>query len=327
MILRPHRLPLLLSLALAGVFVPSAPAAPDPALPLAHRATALCRAGDTLAVAGSVGLSLRNGDQEEASVWTVLPGGCVELAYAHGQYYVSCGPRGLAILDPGAAGEPPVLREIWRTPGAVYDAADAGEGRLLIADGVMGLSLVRVLPQGGVKELSRLDPGIRARGVAVEGERAFVAAGADGVLALRFSGDQIEIVGRLATREARQLALFPGGERGVLADGAGGVALLDVSSATPRLLDRLERFGVDRVRAVAVGGGLVASGEGSSGVRFLRVTAEGKFEELSRLSGLAGEVTDLLLEGEGQTLRAILAADRAGVLIVDLSDPAHPRLQ
>ncbi len=297
---------------------------PDPSEPLAHRSTALARWGDQLVVVGSGGLVLRDGEGHGPLDRLVLPGGCIEVSVSGQRAYASCGPQGLVVVDlPDDAA--PVVVARWKSPGAVYQVAETDDGRLLVADGVMGLRILSVAGEP-FRELTALDLGAQVRGVVVRGQRAYVAAGRAGVFTVALGEMTLQLLGGTRTVDARELALLPGGHRAVLADGAGGLVLLDLEGEAARILDRITRMGVDRVRGVAVLGELVACAEGSSGVRLVRVTDEGQLEELSRLRELSGEITDALLVGAGAARRAFLAADRAGVFVIDLSDLAHPRL-
>lgn len=327
------------SLVIAGALIVTAGLASParaalPTAPLDRRCSSVAAEEGRLAAACAVGLSLRDPSSGAAERNLVLPGGAVDVVLSGRQALVSLGPNGLAVIDLGGdeeEGPAPRLLSIWPSPGAVYQVAalegGAGPRRWAAADGAMGLALLEVGEQGGVRELDRLDLRTSVVGVAsAPGGVILACAGEKGLVLLRVAEGRLAVRDRLPTIEAREVALAGGAEgplRAVVADGRGGVALVAIEPAGLRLLDRLPPMGLDRCRGVGVAGGLVLSAEGTSGARLLRVR-DGRLEEMERFGHLPGAVADGLIE-EGPEPRVLLASDREGVMIRELSViPADP---
>ncbi len=314
----------LVTLALLFAPLPAQPAL-GPEAPLLPRAYALCVDGERILAAGSGGLAVFERKSGELVSGQALPGGGVELLCREGRAYVASGPAGISVFSLEGP-EAPRLLARWASPGGVAQIADAGGSRLLVADGAFGVRLLEAEESGALRELATLDVGNHVRGVALlppggDGpRRALAAAGNAGVFVLELGDEAIELVTRIPTAEAREVAVFPHGQRAVVADGPGGILLLELRGETPAVGLRIAPLGADRVRGVGIHGEYVAVAEGTSGGRILR-EAGTALVQVAAYPELPGAVSDALVVEEEGSLSALFAMDRLGVHRVKIETP------
>ncbi|MDJ0869103.1 MAG: Ig-like domain-containing protein, partial [Myxococcota bacterium] len=210
-----------------------------------------------------------------------LPGTVLGVSADDTRLFASAGPDGVHELDVSD----PLAPSRVRTLGAAVDARAAlalGE-RVWVADGVAGLAL---LDRASGAELGRAATRGAARHVLVLGALAYTAEGAEGVAVFDVAESAPREIGRFASTDARHLAPAGAGLL-LLADGAGGVRLLDVAGpGAPRELARAE-LGAAAVRVAWRDGQALVTTD--TGLRRLALPGLAELEraELAGASGLA----------------------------------------
>ena len=107
----------------------------------------------------------------------------------------------------------------------------------------------------------------------------------------------------------------------VIADGAGGIKVVNVAEdGAPSVISSLDtgRYAVH----VAVSGDLIAAAEEDDGVGLYRLGAGGSLTQLSSTPLPGGTVRGVAFSGK----RCFVAAGLAGLLTLDVTDPARPKL-
>ena len=224
---------------------------------------------------------------------------------------------GFLLLPPAGAASPEAPLE--RRCGAVA----AEEGRL-VAGCAVGLSLRD--PASGAAGRNLLLPG-GAVDVALRGRRALVSLGPNGLAVIALGGDDTA---------PRLLSIWPspgavcqtaplegdaeagtGCQRWVAADGAMGLALLEVGEqGWVRELSRLDlNHGV--VGVTTAPGGVILACAGEEGLVLLRVV-EGRLVVSGRLQAIEAREAELMPPADGAegSPRAVVAGGRGGVALV-----------
>lgn len=255
-----------------------------------------------------------------------LPGAAVAIAQEGAMLAVATGPTGVALVDVAKKGEPRLVATVVTGGGAV-GAAFVGPRELAVADGTMGVALVDIADPAAPRILERWMTTGYVRGVAVEraakGTYLYAAASAQGILLFDVSlpGKLDFLASAGEGAEVRSLALAGG-----TVYAAAGAAGLVVAERKERSLAELWRFAPglkDMVRGVALDetARTACLTAGESGLVVLDVSIPGAAKKTGELVyekpfNRAAARGDLLF----------VAADSAGVVVLDVSKPAQIKL-
>jgi hypothetical protein len=168
------------------------------------------------------------------------------------------------------------------------------------------------------KELGRL--GLRATvlAVALEQDRAWLAAGAYGLARVDLSDPASPSLEHRIDVPGKVREVIPLGERVLLAESRHGLSVMDVSDpARPRRTASVSTR--DEVRALALCEGMLAIAEELAGVRLFDVTRPDTPRELAQID-LEGANDLTFVEG-----LLLVAAGRNGLVTIDVSRPRSPR--
>jgi hypothetical protein len=254
-----------------------------------------------------------------------FPGSANAVSVSEGLAFVSLGPDGLRIIDVSDPAAPRVVGTLDAdgSVNAAVSATVSDMNLVVIADGVLGVKVARFDGEGSVEVVSQLDTGGYARHLAVHENLVAVADEEYGVRFLRLepSGGLTEVGSVSTPGSARGVVLLP--LRCYVASGLAGVVILDVSSPSrPEILGTIPSE--DYARGLAVGSGTVYLADSGAGLRMFeeRPAADepAPSGELGTYdtAGIANRVSLL-----GET--ALVAADGAGIDLVDVSNPKKPR--
>lgn len=270
-------------------------------------------------------VSDRTAPERKGSV--VLPGSVSALEMLAGEARIiaaATGPTGLALVD---AGQLTVLSQgEWASRGgchAAWKARAAGEGRLLIACGTSGVAEADVTDPSSPRVTRVLSTGGYVRDLALlEGEptRVALAAGREGVMIVAFpEAGEPSVVARIGTSgEAR--AIEVSGGHAYVANGAAGLAVVDLSSpSSPSLKTEFDPEATDMARGVCVEKQTLYLCMGDSGLLILDVSDPGAPRRLGAHD--PGRALNRVAV-DSTTLYA--ANDDAGLLVLDVSDPGAP---
>jgi hypothetical protein len=305
--------------------VSSATAAPVPEAKrraLEARVEGVAVDGTRVALATSGGLVLMDAAHPEAPRrlgGLLLPGSAAAVHLDGNLALLASGSEGLAAIDLSDPTDPRALG-ILDTDGAVLDLAPLGPGRYLLADGAMGLKAVDLTDPTRPRLLAALETGGYVRGLAVRPEGgALVAAGREGLLVVELTPEGVpRVAGRMASRDAR--AVVPDGDRAFLADGNGGLVIVDLER--PEAPRRTGHWAADphEVHDVVWTGRHLVLALGRGGLAVLEPRGDG-WQRVGDLS-LIRPAVELALAGT----RLFVANDSGGLAVVDLARPAAPRL-
>ena len=273
----------------------------------------------------------------------LLPDSGNGLSLSRGRVYLAQGNYGLVVVDVKRHKWP---REIGRikTKGAAQGVAVV-RNYAFVADGSSGLVVVDIRKPSNMKTVARLSTEGYAWDVVAKRNRAYVAAGTSGVAVFDVSRpkkprllsvvkldggeDNGEKKGRIRERgiglQARGLVLGSGGLLYVAA-GSGGLVIVDISSAKPKVVGGLRL--ADFARGVTVlnrrgkkDNVLVADGQaGVFSVSVEKKGRRGKVEIISRLQGKLKTkmaVNNVFALRKGGKGLVFVAHDADGMLVID----------
>jgi len=224
-----------------------------------------------------------------------------------------------AVPDPDGMAPLPRREAAIELAGRAYDAAPAGGHVLAATSGGLAVYDVRE-PSAPRLVATMLFPG-SGNAVAVEGSRAFLSLGPDGLRIIDVSvPSRPRYIAGLDTDGSVNAARPVGTDLLVVADGVMGLKLIDIADIDrPRVIDALDTGGY--ARHLAVAGGLVAVAQEAGGLLVARA-ADRRLVRVAILP-LEGSARGIALAEDG---RCYVASGPAGVSVVDLADPAAPRL-
>jgi hypothetical protein len=278
--------------------------------------------------------------------------------------YVAAGTAGLIILD---VSDPRAPRRIatYPTPKSANGVA-LHNHHAYVATGSSGVHVLDVTDPAAPKPMAVYDSHGKAFDLAIDGDRAFLANGKSSFQVLDIADpENPKLLGKCRTPgDAYRIALQE--NRAYVADGGGGLVIIDISQpANPQPVSRyvggIQR---DMARGVAVSGKHVYVAHAAAGLHVIdianpRAPGEGPLIYTGSRAALDVAVSKNLAcvadywEGllvfdvsrpdmplcvsrcqwpgtpSGVALTGMLAivADRAGMQIVDLSDPRDPKLR
>jgi len=206
--------------------------------------------------------------------------------------------------------------DFFPTRGFAIDVATAG-GLVYLANGNDGVRIGRLGDAGTVEWLSHLQTK-DARGVAISGERLFVADGAGG-LKTADVGDPARprILGVHASPYYLSALVVRGG-RAYCAGGLGGAEIVDVSD--PRRPRLVWRRAFSEVRGIDADERYLYVADGYEGLRLFAL--DGPEPRLVSTLDTPGWTCGVAVDGD----RAYLADGGRGVVVADLSSPERPRV-
>jgi hypothetical protein len=232
------------------------------------------------------------------------------------------------------------------------------DGRVFVG-GTAGLTVYRIDEHGAPKAVARVGLPGTVRGLTIEGDRAYLAVGAQGLFVLEIADpEQMAVLARYDPPGPVERVVVRDGVA-YLAEDRDGLAVVDLTDPTkPRRLARVSTRG--QMRALALEGDRLATAEGSGAARLFDVSVPARPRRLAEFRGADGARDVAWREGKllvatgrgglqcfdpdaprtpiGQVAAltsawavalhgdlALVASGGAGVQIVDLSDPLHAR--
>ena len=231
--------------------------------------------------------------------------------------YRGLGPGATALALTLVAGSGAPARDAEPVTVHTRDIAVSGDVAVLGRTG--GIITLDVSDPVRPREIGRMGVHATILAVRLEGERAWLAAGAQGVALADLSDPTeprlewlVDVVGRV--RE-----VLPLGDRVLLAESREGLNVYDLSDPerprrTASLSTRAE------VRALALEGELLATAEELAGVRLFDVRSPDHPHELALIE-VEGARDVAFVDG-----RLLVAAGRRGVVVVDTSEPRSPKI-
>jgi len=217
------------------------------------------------------------------------------------------------------AAEPPTVLS-GQAGGPVYAVAVAG--RFAYVGEGLGLTVLDVADPRRPRVVGRSAPWADfVQDVAVEGNHAYVAAGAAGLRVVDVADpSRPREVGRWDTEGTAWSVALAGGFAYV-ADGSEGLQVVDVwHPGAPRGVGSL-RWDRGEAQGVAVDGALALLAASDGGVRVVGIADPSRPRELAVIPPVDGEARDVALAGD----IAYVAVGDVGVRGYDVSDPASPR--
>ncbi len=251
---------------------------------------AACAAAD--AGAGATG-SANAGRQKEAEPLAVgAPAqGLAKRTYevvANGAHAFAATTAGLTVYDISSPAKPEIVTSL-HFPGSANGIAMSGN-RVYLAMGPEGLRVIDVSAPAKPRLIGSLDTDGSVNAVAIVG-----------------SGDE------------RATAGVAGSQRAVIADGSGGIKVVAIAAdGAPSVISSLDTG--RHVVHIAISGDLVAAAEEDEGVGLYLLGAGGLTQASS--TPLPGTVRGVAFSGK----RCFVAAGLAGLLTLDVTDPARPKL-
>jgi hypothetical protein len=282
--------------------------------------------------------------------------GTVEGLAMAGELLVAAHGGGVAVLDPASA----AVRSSMKLPGIAQDVAVSGSAAY-VADGPGGLRIVDLADPGRPIEAGAVLDLHNITGVAVDGNLAYLAAADEGLVIVDVSDPtQPREIGRLFTGGfAFAVDIVPSSGRVLLADGWGGLRVIDVADGShPTIESTLPSEGwsmdveLSGQRAYLADGGALrlidltnpanAHETGRATIRAGHVIAVTVADQLAAVvDDLAGirlfALTEQELVSQGLFAplspaggiavygdRAYIAAKGQGLKVVDIADPTHP---
>ena len=232
--------------------------------------------------------------------------------------YLACGSEGLVIVNvsspdsPAIEGSHPDFGNLKR----LYSDGS----RILASDGTGGIKIIGASSLIGKPPLLSTRDFSEARGVTLYRSRAYVANGADGVVALDV-GDPTgpELTSQVDTVQARMSRVY--GNHLVLADGPGGLLIFDLIFPDT-LGSPTGEIDTDFARHFAVAGDMIFLADGVGGVKIFHL-GDPDTPPSSPLAQV--ELNDSRgVTVFGDTL--FVADGESGLVVIDVSDPADPRV-
>ena len=168
-----------------------------------------------------------------------------------------------------------------------------------------------------------------ANSVDVAGKRAFVAAGAAGLVAVAVDDPRVPQIVGTRSLPGTALGVKVQGSLAYVAAGAAGLAVVDVSDPTaPAILGSAAAPG--NAQNLAVKGGFAYVAAGDAGLQILDVGAPTAPRVVGSVVlppvGASGPAKALGVDVAPERGLAAVAAGTFGLQLVDVSDPAHPAL-
>jgi hypothetical protein len=247
---------------------------------------------------------------------------------ADGFAYVADGKSGISVIDCEDPGHPSFFT-MHQMAGAA--AVSVAERQAYVADAA-GITLLRIQIQGRSFAVASCATGGRAYDVAVDGPWAYVAGHSEGLHVVNVSDParltDKGLAGSLPTRFAQRVTVQD--NLAYVADGSGGVRIIDVSPAwgTPAAAPvevAAYRTGGSASR-VAVIGRTAYVAAGSQGVQVLDTSTPSAPTTIASVRST--DATDIVVQArqEREGAWAFLADGDAGVKVIDISTPEKPLL-
>jgi len=248
-----------------------------------------------------------------------------DLLFASGFLYVAHGPAGIDVLDVGTDGALKPASEV-QTEGAAIALA-AHDGRLIVAEGVMGVAVYDAREPRTVRHVTTIPTDGYARAVevapsssvsaAAELADLFVANGTGGLIAIRTGEDSgVQGTARLDVEgDVRRVALR--GDTVFFSRGSLGVC------SVGRSLDRSSMRCADvkdTARDILVSGSRIIVADGGEGIVVFDWSDNADPKPIGRLPVEPGSMNRLLPSGSF----LFAAADYAGAVVVPLSADGLP---
>jgi hypothetical protein len=314
---------------IAALAVLAAAAAPAPADPADRLAPSRVRAvvvrdgiGWVGRSAGLTALDLTDPAAPREIGELRLPATVEDVALAGAFVYVAAGTHGLYVVDASGTAGPRLLGEL-ETPGSARRIAVAGPHHVLVADHREGLVVVDVSRPDRPAPAARVPTRGELVGLALRDGLLATAEGMGGVRLFDVSRPERPLETGLAPRaEGAQDVAFAG-DRLLVAAGRRGLLVYRLDELRRPTLET-ELAAVAPAEGVAVGAGIVVVAGGTAGLQVL---------EWGEQRGEPRPVARLRLPGgrpAGRTTLdgalAFVAADRWDFAVLDLTDPAAPRV-
>jgi hypothetical protein len=273
---------------------------------------------------GSRGLQAINVATPSSPAWsyTVATSNAQDVKVSGGLALVANGSAGLAVVDLATR----TIRGAYDydTLGFGYDVEWLPSGAALLADGNNGVFVVN--PGATPPTLIRRYDTATARDIEVAGTLAYVADGTAGLLVLDMSNPAVAVVPLGAyNTPGSATGVEIRGSKAFVADGAGGVQVIDIANAAaPRWLGTYATRGSTSDVAFAGGGAgpqvaLIADSDG--GVQSVQWSDDAP-AWTGALNPAGASHSDVEVAGS----LAVVADGANGVRLLDVADPASPRL-
>jgi len=245
-----------------------------------------------------------------------LPQSCNFLLAAEGRLFLAQGPPGLYVLEPTRQGDPVVCGN-FDTPGSAMMVAASGD-ILAVADGSMGVALLDASRPCSPRLLAYRKLDGYARGVAFHEGLLVVAAGSAGLYFLAPRKGLPIQAHCPSAGDARQSVAS--GKFLYVAEGARGVSTISLAGRRPR---RVSTVAVrDFAHGIALGRGHLFVADGAAGVGIYALDDPSSPREVARIASREGYADRVSLAGK----LLLVANDWKGLMVVDVSDPEHPRV-
>lgn len=276
--------------------------------------------GELALLAQTLGLSLWDiGDplRPRATERLPLPGTVLGVTAAPPLVYLAAGPRGLYVARMVEDGPPRVVSR-FETPGSVRQVKLHGSHALL-ADARHGLRVVDVSDPARPLQKALVSTRDEVRSLALRGDVLAVAEGKAGVRLLDVSRPErpLELHVLRDMDDARDVAFA--GARLLVAAGGEGLWVYGLDSERPSRLGRLD---VERAAEFVGGdGGLALVSNGTPTIALVAIDERGLPRSLGGIR-VHRSAPALRVHVHGST--GIAALERAGLALIDLTDPLAP---
>jgi hypothetical protein len=217
---------------------------------------------------------------------------------AAGSHAFAATTAGLTVYDISSPAKPEVVTSLY-FPGSANGVAVAVK-RAFLAMGPEGLRVIDISNPAHPRLIGALD---------TDGSVNATAFLADQAGNVKISSDEAEATGARSDRQV------------VIADGAGGMKVVNVAEdGAIRVISSLDT-GRHAVHVAVSDDNLIAAAEEDDGVGLYRLGADGQLVQLST-TPLFGTARGVAFSGT----RCFVAAGLAGVLTLDVANPARPKL-